>query len=67
MISELMAAERFAPLFRNQLLAALNDNLLGNALAMLVVYNLEMKDGPAIGASADASFTPSAGDALRWR
>lgn len=56
MISELMAAERFAPLFRNQLLAALNDDLLENALAMLVVYKPAMKDGGAIGASADAAL-----------
>jgi len=38
MFSQLMSSRRFAPLFWSQLLAALNDNLLKNALAMLVVY-----------------------------
>ena len=56
MFSHLMASRRFAPLFWSQLLAALNDNLLKNALAMLVVYRLAMENGPAIGTLAGAAL-----------
>ena len=49
MFSQLMTARRFAPLFWSQFFAALNDNLLKNALAVLVVYKLAMENGPAIG------------------
>ncbi|MBA2126785.1 acyl-[ACP]--phospholipid O-acyltransferase [Hyphomicrobium methylovorum] len=56
MFSELMTSRRFAPLFWSQLLAALNDNLLKNALAMLVIYRLAMENGPAIGTLAGAAL-----------
>ena len=56
MFSQLMSSRRFAPLFWSQLLAALNDNLLKNALAMLVVYRLAMENGPAIGTLAGAAL-----------
>ncbi len=56
MFSQLMSSRRFAPLFWSQLLAALNDNLLKNALAMLVVYRLAMESGPAIGTLAGAAL-----------
>jgi acyl-[acyl-carrier-protein]-phospholipid O-acyltransferase/long-chain-fatty-acid--[acyl-carrier-protein] ligase len=56
MFSRLLSSRRFAPLFWSQLLAALNDNLLKNALAMLVIYRLAMSDGPAIGTLAGAAL-----------
>lgn len=56
MFSHLLRSRRFAPLFWSQLLAALNDNLLKNALAMLVVYRLAMENGPAIGTLAGAAL-----------
>ncbi len=52
MFSSLMSARRFAALFWCQFLSALNDNLLKNALAMLVVYKLAMDNGPVIGTLA---------------
>lgn len=51
-----MTARRFAPLFWCQFFAALNDNLLKNALAMLAVYKLAMANGPAIGTLAGAAL-----------
>ncbi len=56
MFSQLMTARRFAPLFWSQFFAALNDNLLKNALAVLVVYKLAMDNGPAIGTLAGAAL-----------
>ena len=56
MFSQLMSSRRFMPLFWSQLLAALNDNLLKNALAMLVIYRLAMENGPAIGTLAGAAL-----------
>jgi acyl-[acyl-carrier-protein]-phospholipid O-acyltransferase / long-chain-fatty-acid--[acyl-carrier-protein] ligase len=54
MFTTLMSARRFAALFWCQFLSALNDNLLKNALAMLVVYKLAMENGPVIGTLAGA-------------
>jgi acyl-[acyl-carrier-protein]-phospholipid O-acyltransferase/long-chain-fatty-acid--[acyl-carrier-protein] ligase len=54
MFTRLLSSRRFAPLFWSQLLAALNDNLLKNALAMLVVYKLAMESGAALGTLAGA-------------
>jgi acyl-[acyl-carrier-protein]-phospholipid O-acyltransferase / long-chain-fatty-acid--[acyl-carrier-protein] ligase len=54
MFASLLSSRRFAPLFWSQLLAALNDNLLKNALAMLVVYKLAMESGAALGTLAGA-------------
>ncbi|MET0640244.1 MAG: acyl-[ACP]--phospholipid O-acyltransferase, partial [Hyphomicrobium sp.] len=56
MFARLLTSRRFAPLFWSQLLAALNDNLLKNALAMLVVYKLAMENGPALGTLAGAAL-----------
>ncbi|MEQ1650885.1 MAG: acyl-[ACP]--phospholipid O-acyltransferase [Hyphomicrobium sp.] len=56
MFAKLMTARRFAALFWCQFLSALNDNLLKNALAMLVVYKLAMANGPAIGTLAGAAL-----------
>ena len=54
MFTALLTARRFAALFWCQFLSALNDNLLKNALAMLVVYKLAMENGPVIGTLAGA-------------
>ncbi|MEQ1671181.1 MAG: MFS transporter, partial [Hyphomicrobium sp.] len=56
MFATLMTARRFAALFWCQFLTALNDNLLKNALAMLVVYKLAMANGPVIGTLAGAAL-----------
>ncbi len=56
MFATLLKARRFAALFWCQFLSALNDNLLKNALAMLVVYKLAMSDGPIIGTLAGAAL-----------
>ena len=54
MFASLMTARRFAALFWCQFLSALNDNLLKNALAMLVVYKLAWDNGPVLGTLAGA-------------
>ena len=54
MFTSLMSARRFAALFWCQFLSALNDNLLKNALAMLVVYKLAWDNGPVVGTLAGA-------------
>ncbi|HPG88523.1 MAG TPA: 1-acyl-sn-glycerol-3-phosphate acyltransferase, partial [Hyphomicrobium sp.] len=56
MFATLMTARRFAALFWCQFLSALNDNLLKNALAMLVVYKLAIEKGPVIGTLAGAAL-----------
>ena len=56
MFATLMTARRFAALFWCQFLGALNDNLLKNALAMLVVYKLALDKGPVIGTLAGAAL-----------
>ena len=56
MFASLMTSRRFAALFWCQFLSALNDNLLKNALAMLVVYKLAMQNGPVIGTLAGAAL-----------
>ena len=56
MFTVLMTARRFVALFWCQFLSALNDNLLKNALAMLVVYRLALENGPSIGALAGAAL-----------
>ena len=54
MFTSLMTAKRFAALFWCQFLSALNDNLLKNALAMLVVYKLAWDNGAVLGTLAGA-------------
>ena len=54
MFTSLMTARRFAALFWCQFLSALNDNLLKNALAMLVVYKLAWDKGAVLGTLAGA-------------
>ena len=38
MIKELMTSRRFAPLFWSQFCSALNDNVLKNALVIILLY-----------------------------
>jgi acyl-[acyl-carrier-protein]-phospholipid O-acyltransferase / long-chain-fatty-acid--[acyl-carrier-protein] ligase len=56
MFSTLMSARRFAALFWCQFLSALNDNLLKNALAMLVLYKLTQYDGKVVGTLAGVAL-----------
>ena len=56
MFASLMSARRFAALFWCQFLSALNDNLLKNALAMLVVFKLTQYNGKVIGALAGVAL-----------
>ena len=54
MFTGLMTSRRFAPLFWCQFLTALNDNLLKNALAMLMIYKLAFESGSTLGTLAQA-------------
>ncbi len=56
MFASLLSARRFAALFWCQFLSALNDNLLKNALAMLVVFKLTQYNGKVIGALAGVAL-----------
>ncbi len=56
MFSQLMTTRRFAALFWCQFLTALNDNLLKNALAMLVLYKITSYNGPMVGTLAGAAL-----------
>jgi acyl-[acyl-carrier-protein]-phospholipid O-acyltransferase / long-chain-fatty-acid--[acyl-carrier-protein] ligase len=47
MFSELLASRRFAPLFWCQFCSALNDNLLKNALVMLILFGIGGAGGAA--------------------
>ncbi len=44
-MSDILASKRFLPLFVTQFLGAFNDNLLKNALLILVTYRLAAQDG----------------------
>lgn len=44
-MSDILASKRFLPLFITQFLGAFNDNLLKNALLILVTYRLAAQDG----------------------
>lgn len=56
MFASLMTARRFAALFWSQFLSALNDNLLKNALAMLVLYRLTQYNGKVVGTLAGVAL-----------
>jgi acyl-[acyl-carrier-protein]-phospholipid O-acyltransferase / long-chain-fatty-acid--[acyl-carrier-protein] ligase len=56
MFATLMKARRFAALFWCQFLSALNDNLLKNALAMLVLYKLTQYNGKVVGTLAGVAL-----------
>lgn len=56
MIKELMSSRRFAPLFWSQFCSALNDNVLKNALVIMLLYGVATEQGPALVQLAGAVF-----------
>jgi acyl-[acyl-carrier-protein]-phospholipid O-acyltransferase/long-chain-fatty-acid--[acyl-carrier-protein] ligase len=56
MIKQLMSSRRFAPLFWAQFCSALNDNVLKNALGMMLTFGGLVADGAALGQVASAVF-----------
>src|SRR6201991_5019136 len=56
MIKELMTTRRFAPLFWAQFFAALNDNVLKNALVIILLYGAATSHGDALVTVAGAVF-----------
>ncbi|MHC2254636.1 acyl-[acyl-carrier-protein]-phospholipid O-acyltransferase/long-chain-fatty-acid--[acyl-carrier-protein] ligase [Bradyrhizobium embrapense] len=56
MIKELMTSRRFAPLFWSQFCSALNDNVLKNALVIMLLYGIANEQGPALVQLAGAVF-----------
>src|ERR1700755_2070523 len=56
MIRELMASRRFAPLFWAQFFSALNDNVLKNALVIILLYGAATSHGDALVTVAGAVF-----------
>ncbi|UGY27888.1 acyl-[ACP]--phospholipid O-acyltransferase [Bradyrhizobium septentrionale] len=56
MIKELMSSRRFAPLFWSQFCSALNDNVLKNALVIMLLYGVANEQGPALVQLAGAVF-----------
>src|ERR1700751_3802856 len=56
MIKELMSTRRFAPLFWAQFCSALNDNVLKNALVIILLYSAAESHGDALVTVAGAVF-----------
>src|SRR6201982_1810788 len=56
MIQQLMSSRRFAPLFWAQFCSALNDNVLKNALVIMLLYGAAEGHGAALGSVAGAVF-----------
>ncbi|MCK1281610.1 acyl-[ACP]--phospholipid O-acyltransferase [Bradyrhizobium sp. 61] len=56
MIRELMSSRRFAPLFWAQFFSALNDNVLKNALVIILLYSAATGHGDALVTVAGAVF-----------
>src|SRR6201995_3131036 len=56
MIKELMSTRRFAPLFWAQFFSALNDNVLKNALVIILLYGVTAGHGDALVTVAGAVF-----------
>jgi acyl-[acyl-carrier-protein]-phospholipid O-acyltransferase / long-chain-fatty-acid--[acyl-carrier-protein] ligase len=56
MIKDLMSSRRFAPLFWAQFCAALNDNVLKNALVIMLLYGATTGHGDALVTVAGAVF-----------
>ncbi|QPF85381.1 acyl-[ACP]--phospholipid O-acyltransferase [Bradyrhizobium genosp. L] len=56
MIKELMSSRRFAPLFWAQFCSALNDNVLKNALVIMLLYGAATEQGPMLVTVAGAVF-----------
>src|ERR1700744_3537767 len=56
MINQLMSSRRFAPLFWAQFCSALNDNVLKNALVIILLYGATAGHGDAVVTVAGAVF-----------
>ncbi|MBI5265050.1 MAG: acyl-[ACP]--phospholipid O-acyltransferase [Bradyrhizobium sp.] len=56
MIKELLSSRRFAPLFGAQFFSALNDNVLKNALVIILLYGAAAGHGDALVTFAGAVF-----------
>ena len=56
MIKQLMSSSRFAPLFWAQFCSALNDNVLKNALVILILYGVGSGHGDSLVTVAGAVF-----------
>jgi len=56
MITQLMSSRRFAPLFWAQFCAALNDNVLKNALVIILLYGANAGHGASLVTIAGAVF-----------
>lgn len=56
MFSALMSSRRFAPIFWCQFFSAFNDNLVKNALVMIILASLARDQGPPLVALAGAVF-----------
>jgi acyl-[acyl-carrier-protein]-phospholipid O-acyltransferase/long-chain-fatty-acid--[acyl-carrier-protein] ligase len=56
MIRDLMSSRRFAPLFWAQFFSALNDNVLKNALVIILLYSAAIGHGDALVTVAGAVF-----------
>ena len=56
MIKQLMSSRRFAPLFWAQFCSALNDNVLKNALVIMILYGVASGHGDALVTVAGAVF-----------
>src|SRR3978361_1247402 len=56
MIKQLMSSRRFAPLFWAQFCSALNDNVLKNALVIILLYSVAAEHGEALVTLAGAVF-----------
>jgi acyl-[acyl-carrier-protein]-phospholipid O-acyltransferase / long-chain-fatty-acid--[acyl-carrier-protein] ligase len=56
MIKQLMSSRRFAPLFWAQFCSALNDNVLKNALVIILLYSAAESHGDALVTVAGAVF-----------
>src|ERR1700757_1942835 len=56
MIKQVMSARRFAPLFWAQFCSALNDNVLKNALGMILLYGAVVRHGESLVTVATAVF-----------
>jgi acyl-[acyl-carrier-protein]-phospholipid O-acyltransferase/long-chain-fatty-acid--[acyl-carrier-protein] ligase len=56
MIKQLMTSQRFAPLFWAQFCSALNDNILKNALVIMILYGVASGGGETLVTLAGAVF-----------
>lgn len=70
MIRDLMSSRRFAPLFWAQFFSALNDNVLKNALVIILLYSAATGHGDALVTVAGAVFifpiSSCQGSAASW-